>query len=747
MKKFGTFQGVFVPSYEAILGTVLFIILPGLVGAMGFWRMAFIVVLANTLTLATSFSIADCTTNLENVGAGGMYAISKRSLGRAFGGSIGIQLFLAQASCIGFYVLGFATALQPILIQIPYIQHLVDQWRLTVLGQKQIIATMIAVIAFSSAIIGADFIVKIQMVIFGILSVSVVTILISPLLNIRLNSESVFSVIPQLEKIKASADSLGGFWAAFIIFFPAVTGIDAGVGMSGNLKYPRKSLSKGTFLAIGITFIVYLAVTFTFSLIESSYIQPVGDTFPYILAIFTFKAAPFVFFMILAGILFASGSSALSYFMTAPRTSQALAKDSILPRFLSFMGNDFTKKGHEPRLATIVVFFIVLIVTWAGDVKFASLIVGICFLLVYGWVNLAAFLERISGNPSFRPTSKGHWAISLYGFTICMVVISLFDIWIGMSLIASQIIMFLLLLKFKTKNRLEGVWWGLLFSTLNWGFKRMRRIIQGSKNWRPIVSVFCMADKEDESESTLDMGRRISSYQGLTMVHVLKPQKSIGPEYFIPEGSQIVESTDDDFDSAILSILQASVPGGFQTNTALLPLDPRINNINVIERIIYMQKNVLLYKHGILRDPDSKRIDIWWKGEENGNLMALLSYIINRSDRREKKPEKHVRLIRKLFKGEEREKAENDLHLLLYNARLGGEVLILDEDEKPIDKSIEEQSSDALLIMMGMPGKKGGKVVRLFSLNKLFFSRELEKFRNLPPLLFVKAYRTMDLFE
>ena len=34
MKKFGTFQGVFVPSYEAILGAVLFIILPGLVGAI-----------------------------------------------------------------------------------------------------------------------------------------------------------------------------------------------------------------------------------------------------------------------------------------------------------------------------------------------------------------------------------------------------------------------------------------------------------------------------------------------------------------------------------------------------------------------------------------------------------------------------------------------------------------------------------------------------------------------------------------
>ncbi len=108
MKKLGTFGGVFVPSFEAILGAVLFLILPLLVGAVGLWQMLIIVALANTATVATAFSLSDAATNLNNIGAGGMYAISKRSLGAAFGGSIGMQLYVAQAVSIGFYAAGFA---------------------------------------------------------------------------------------------------------------------------------------------------------------------------------------------------------------------------------------------------------------------------------------------------------------------------------------------------------------------------------------------------------------------------------------------------------------------------------------------------------------------------------------------------------------------------------------------------------------------------------------------------------------
>ncbi|MES0492011.1 MAG: hypothetical protein ABUK01_18600, partial [Leptospirales bacterium] len=72
VNKFGTFKGVFVPSTEAILGTVLFLLFPALTGDAGFLAMGAILILAHSVSLSTSFSLADVATNLNKIGGGGM---------------------------------------------------------------------------------------------------------------------------------------------------------------------------------------------------------------------------------------------------------------------------------------------------------------------------------------------------------------------------------------------------------------------------------------------------------------------------------------------------------------------------------------------------------------------------------------------------------------------------------------------------------------------------------------------------
>jgi len=300
-KLFGTFSGVFVPSFEAILGAVLFLILPMLAGTMGLWKMILIVVISNTVTVATAFSISDCATNIDRVGPGGMYAVSRRSLGRAFGGSIGIQLFLAQSASIGFYTIGFAEPLQTVLIKIPVINSYIGSY--DVLMQKQIIATLIATLVFILAIIGAHFIIKIQMVVFAVLIAALGAILFSPVIIPFTASVSGGSGIFSGGLNFHGFGSAMGFWAAFTAFFPAVTFVYALI---------RPEL---------------LMVT------KKGQIPSVVNVF---------SGYPFIAILLLIGILVATGSSALSYFMTAPRTAQAMAQDRILPKGLFSLARLFS---------------------------------------------------------------------------------------------------------------------------------------------------------------------------------------------------------------------------------------------------------------------------------------------------------------------------------------------------------------------------------------------------------------------
>ena len=42
------------------------------------------------------------------------------------------------------------------------------------------------------------------------------------------------------------------FWVVFAIIFPAFTGLAAGLGLSGDLKDPKKSIPRGTILATAV---------------------------------------------------------------------------------------------------------------------------------------------------------------------------------------------------------------------------------------------------------------------------------------------------------------------------------------------------------------------------------------------------------------------------------------------------------------------------------------------------------------
>lgn len=736
-KKFGTFKGVFVPSTEAILGTVLFLLMPVLVADVGLWSMLGVIVLAHTVTFATSFSIADCATNLNDIGPGGMYALSRRSLGKALGGSIGVQLYFAQAASIGFYCIGFAEPLRAIAA--PMLSS-IDLFAATdpasILLQKQILASTFFFIFFFIVMVGADFTLKIQTLILYVLGASIITVVISPFFNVTYDGVSVFSENLNLSGNRELTVAL--FFMTFAQFFPAVTGIDAGIGMSGDLKEPRKSLVTGTFFAIGVTFVVYLIGAVVFSMMDKKVLiegyagdVPVGVLLTDIINYADKFPSNVLGVILILGILFATGSSALSVFMTSPRTLQSLAINDVLPNKLKFFGKDFFKGGNEPRFATILSGVLGLGVIWAGSISTASMIVGILFIVVYGWVNGSAFLERISGNPGFRPTSKNHWAVSLYGFVICVVAIMLFDPVIGIGIVISQYIIFRMILKYKARNRIEGVWWGIIFSLATRWLRSLKKVVQGSKNWRPVVAAVSGPLEDSAHEKVAFFASFIERHKGLVHLNALGREANFN-DYGIPTEKIEYEELDD----TVKALLATSHPAGIKTNTVLIEYMKKLNTISVIRMLIKLRKNVLLLKNAEKLEK-MERIDIWWRGEMNGNLMVLLAYIINAP---------RIRIIRMIEGKETEDQDRREMKELLETARLKGEVVIIEKEDLPFGEVLKKYSSNADLIMMGFPGKIS-EDKKSFILDEFFFDRQIANYDDLPATLFIKSVQRLELFE
>jgi len=385
--KLGTFAGVFTPSILTILGIILFMRLGYVVGNAGLGQALIIIVLANTISVLTSFSLSAIATNLKVKGGGDYYLIS-RTLGMEFGGAIGIVLFLAQAVSIAFYCIGFGEAVSTLL-----------PWG----GERspQIIAALAVSFLFIFAWMGADWATRFQYVVMGILFAAIVSFFAGGIAH--------WDPASMAQNWKAPETGLS-FWVLFAIFFPAVTGFTQGVSMSGDLKDPGKSLPLGTFMAVGVSIVVYFgaAVVFGAALPAEKLIGDYG----------AMQQVAVVGFLVPVGIIAATLSSALASFLGAPRILQSLAGDRIFPFLLPFA------KGYgpadNPRRGVLLAAGIAFATIGLGNLNIIAPVVSMFFLISYGLLNYATFYEARAASPSFRPTFK--WfdhRLSLLGFIAC----------------------------------------------------------------------------------------------------------------------------------------------------------------------------------------------------------------------------------------------------------------------------------------------------------------------------------------
>jgi len=676
-QRFGTFSGVFMPSLLTILGAVMYLILPKVLGGVGFIKTILIILIAHSVTLATAFSISAIATNI-NVKGGGLYYLISRSLGSEFGGSLGIQLYLAQTIAASFYAIAFARGIVSVFAYfgVPVLEFYIALISLALFG----------IMVF----VGANFVIKVQYFIFGAILLSLVSIFLGPQTG-------------NLSTMVFTSSALT-FWVAFAMFFPAVTGIDAGVGMSGELKNPRKSLVRGTFIAIAVTLLIYLALVVKLALSGDPGALFTNPEIVQKLALFS----P----LVILGILMATSSSALSSLMTAPRCLVAMAEDKILPKFLSFLGKK-SGKNSEPRVAIVLSLLIGIAVIFSGSLEVVSQIVSMFFLSVYGWINGAAFFEKMSHNPSYRPTFNSPVLISLYGALAAYIVMYLFNPLVMLIVIVVQLFLFFILYKNKKSMKIEGVWEGVSFQFMRLFLKKMDKNAKTAKNWRPTLLAF--STKELNNHPIASLLHWISAKRSITKMYFLnkgnvEKDKEKGAAYqesllrYVKEHNLDIfprSILTEDVQSTIYNLTQAETLGNLPLNTVLLDFDKKLKINDLARNMTAFKKNII-----ILRNQSGfsnfKRVDVWWSSNKNGNLMILLAYLITHSDQWLEK-DATIRIFHVVNNKKTKDAEIRQLKKLIEDSRIENiELEIIEKGKSSIPDIINSKSSHSDLSIIGL---------------------------------------------
>ncbi len=682
--KLGTFGGVFTPSLLTILGVIMYLRFGWVVGNVGLIGTLLIVTLATSITLLTAMSIASISTNSQ-VKAGGAYYMISRSLGVEIGGALGIPLYLAQTFSVALYVMGFSESLVAIFPMLD----------IKIAG---IVTTLIlGVLAFFST----KATIRIQFFILGVIALS----LISLFLGSAVENSSI-------EMWGAPASRSVGFWQVFAVFFPAVTGIMAGVNMSGDLKDPSKSIPRGTFMAIGVGYLIYMVLPVLLAsradaatLIEDNMIMQ---------RIAIWGGA------VLFGIWGASLSSAVGSLLGAPRVLQALAKDNVVPKKWTLLVKGYGPESI-PRGGTIVTIVITLIAVILGDLNAIAPVLTMFFLATYGILNITAGIERFLKSPSFRPKFKVHWAFSLLGAVGCVAVMFLIH---AMATILSAVFIVGVLVWLR-RRRLKTTWGdvrsGMLLQIVRYALLQLKPY-SDPKSWRPNILVFSGAPIK--RWHLIDFANGLAQEKGLFTVATILPESKVSQEKTLQFEKQITDYLNEKNIRSLVRVVRAEDPftgarylsnayglGRLVPNTILLGDTTDVAHhepyAQMITHFYQSRKNVI-----ILRDENpitnrvNMNVDIWWSGlKGNGGLMMVLGYMMQNSPHWQQ-----MSITIKMAVASEKAatEAEKNLDNLLSSIRVDFKKKIIVTGKDDFFQLLSADSLGADLVMLGLKAPGSG---------------------------------------
>ncbi|MCU0303592.1 MAG: hypothetical protein MUC56_06005 [Thermoanaerobaculales bacterium] len=624
---FGT-APVFLASISTILGAVLFLRFGYAVANVGLLGAIFIVLLGHAVTIPTALAISEIATN-RRVEGGGEYFIISRSFGTTIGATIGTALYMSQAISVAFYSIAFAEAFQPLA---PLLESTTG-W------------------SFDPRMVSLPFVIGLLVLIYyrganaGVVGLYIIAGLLAAALALFFVGSPLDDApadIPLLAKT-AGADP---FFLVFAIVFPAFTGMTAGVGLSGDLANPRRSIPLGTLTATGVGMVVYILVVVKLSASASPEALAGDQLIMSRIALW----GP----IIPIGLACATVSSALGSVLVAPRTLQAIAKDGVV-RWRSI--TEFLGRGagvaNEPRNATAVTAVIAISFVVAGNVDFVARIISMFFMVTYGSLCAISFFEHFAARPSYRPTFHSRWYLSLVGAVGCLLLMFQMDPAFALVAIVAMALIYRVI---RASRGQRGDDLGAIFRAVMVQATRQMQVGlqasggQGSADqWRPSI---IMVD-----------GRTFDRSSPLRLLSWLAHRHAVGTYlHFIPgrldrdsylESKKTLERlirlvhdrasgifvdtiVSPSMRSALAQSLQVPGISGMENNTVLFEFafnDPPEVLQEVVEGCVdaaATEMDILVLRHSNVFFGGRDRIHIWltWHDYKNASLMILTAYML-----------------------------------------------------------------------------------------------------------------------
>ncbi len=611
--KFGTFIGAYVPSILMLFGVIIFLRLGWIVGNAGLYTTLLIISLASLIIFITMLSLSAAATNIQ-VGKGGSYYMVSRAFGIELGSAIGLSLFLKQSISIAFCIVGFSESFH----------DLFPQFSMQAIG----LSTLFILTLLIS--ISTEFVLKIQLIIFGLIIAGLYSVFSGS--GVEMNSHPFSYSTPS-------------FWVIFAIFFPAMTGLESSLSLSGDLKNPSRSLPLGVLSAVISAYAIYMLMA-AFLWYHAPQELLINDNL-IIQHIAKFES------LIILGIWGATLSSAIGAMLGAPKTLQALAEDKIVP---SFLGKEFGFH-REPRIATAITVVIAFFGIWFGSINIIAPILTMICLISYSTLNLATGLEDLMANPSWRPIFPMHWSISFFGAALCIVAMLMINA--GAALLALMVIVFLYHY-FKRKqihSSWEDIRYGILMFFSRFALYHLEWHQTCSRSWRPNFLVFTGKPSE-VSNDLLSFAAAITQTKGFLTMATILPKDQISKERLFDLQKNLRCLLKEHHIEALVCLNEGkSVSSGMKQvilHYGLGPLTPDTivwGGISTAEEslIHYLEVIKLAHEEGrnvvIINDEPQKfaltkltpqqvngEIHVWWDESsfKNTELMLVLSYMLRK---------------------------------------------------------------------------------------------------------------------